>query len=72
MFGFNNPDPSPDSPKYGYGFWLELESDEAPDESAQVKLFAVGRHAVTRCTGVASITETWARLRQWVGENNRE
>jgi len=72
VFGFNNPDPSPGSPNYGYEFWLEIGSDEAVDGSADVKLFPGGLYAVTRCTGAANITDTWARLCAWVDGKNHE
>jgi DNA gyrase inhibitor GyrI len=72
VFGFNNPDPSPGSPNYGYEFWLELGADDVVDDSSEAKLFAGGWYAVTRCTGAANITDTWARLCAWVDEENRE
>ncbi len=30
-FGFNNPNPSPGSPNYGYEIWTEIGSDVQPE-----------------------------------------
>ena len=43
IFGFNNPDPHPGSPNYGYEIWVEVDAEErivafhraAPNEAAQ-------------------------------------
>lgn len=65
VFGFNNPDPAPGSANYGYEFWLTLDDDEEPGEGVEVKRFAGGLYAVTRCVGVESIGEMWQQLAAW-------
>jgi AraC family transcriptional regulator len=66
IFGFNNPDPSPGSPNYGYEFWIEVGTDVQSDDVATVKDFAGGLYAVTRCKGAHTITDTWHRLATWL------
>ena len=70
IFGFNNPDPSPGSPNYGYEFWIVVGSDIEPEGEVRVKEFPGGLYAVTRCKGVANITKTWHRLGTWC-ENSK-
>jgi hypothetical protein len=37
LFGYNNPDPSPGSPNYGYDVWLTVdESTQAEGEAASL------------------------------------
>ena len=70
IFGFNNPDPSPGSPNYGYEFWMEVGPDVAPggvpEGEIRVQDFAGGLYAVTGCVGVETITATWKALVEWV------
>lgn len=66
IFGFNNPDPSPGSPNYGYEFWITVRPEVESDAEATVKEFPGGRYAVTRCKGAHNITETWQELSTWV------
>ena len=66
IFGFNNPNPSPGSPNYGYEFWLTVGPEVEPEGEMRVLDFAGGLYAVTRCRGVESIGETWARLVGWL------
>lgn len=66
IFGFNNPSPSPASPNYGYEIWIEVGPDVQPDDAVQVKEFGGGLYAVTRCQGVATITDTWQQLVAWL------
>ena len=66
IFGFNNPNPSPGSPNYGYEFWLAVGPDVEPEGDVRVREFAGGRYAVTRCQGVDNITPTWQRLVAWL------
>jgi effector-binding domain-containing protein len=71
IFGFNNPNPSPGSPNYGYEFWVKVGPEiEGPD----VKQFPGGTYAVLRWDGMGNPYETipaaWQRLVQW-GEKSR-
>jgi len=70
LFGFNNPNPSPGSPNYGYEVWIELgEEDVAVADEAEIKDIAGGLYAVTRCVVPKGkfevIGETWKKLVTW-------
>ena len=49
VFGFNNPDPSPDRKEYGYEFWIRVAPDFEPEPEVEVKDFGGGLYAVTPC-----------------------
>ena len=68
IFGFNNPDPSPGSPNYGYELWITVGSDVQPEGEVKIKEFSGGLYAVTRCEvkdPYKDIPETWQRLVAW-------
>ena len=69
VFGFNNPDPSPGSPHYGYEFWMAVGPDVQPEAEMKIKEFAGGLYAVTRCEVKDDpynvIPVTWQRLVAW-------
>lgn len=69
VFGFNNPDPSEGSPNYGYEFWMVMGPDLQPEPGVEVKEFAGGLYAVTRCVVTGEhyevIGETWHGLVAW-------
>jgi DNA gyrase inhibitor GyrI len=73
IFGFNNPDPSPGSPNYGYEFWIEVGSEVEPEGEVRVQAFAGGLYAVTRCEvrgdPYESIPQTWKRLVTWLEDS---
>jgi DNA gyrase inhibitor GyrI len=64
FFGFNNPDPSPGSPNYGYEQWITVGPDVQPEGDVSIKAFGGGLYAVTRCK-LPVIGETWKRLVAW-------
>jgi DNA gyrase inhibitor GyrI len=64
FFGFNNPDPSPGSPNYGYEQWVTVEPAVEPEGEIKVKEFGGGLYAVTRCK-LPQITEVWKQLVAW-------
>lgn len=64
FFGFNNPDPSPGSPNYGYEQWVTVGPDAGPGKDVEIKEFGGGLYAVTR-SNLAQITETWHKLFAW-------
>jgi DNA gyrase inhibitor GyrI len=64
FFGFNNPEPSPGSPNYGYEQWMEVGPEVEPEGDVRVKSFSGGMYAVTR-TSLAEITPTWKQLVLW-------
>ena len=64
-FGFNNPNPSHGSHNYGYEVWLPLEVEIEAESDIEIKEFAGGLYAVTRCEGIQNIGETWNQLATW-------
>src|SRR5512136_1885712 len=52
-FGFNNPNPSPSSPNYGYELWMQVGPDAQPEGDITIKNFPGGLYAVTRFTGLS-------------------
>lgn len=64
FFGFNNPDPSPGSPNYGYEQWIVVRPGMKGDGDVKIKDFAGGSYAVTSCT-LKNIGETWQQLVVW-------
>ena len=65
FFGFNNPSPEPDSPNYGYEQWMTVGPYVTGGAGVQIKEFAGGLYAVTRCEGLQTITDTWHWLATW-------
>ena len=65
FFGFNNPDPSPGSPNYGYDQWMTVGPDAEPDGEVESIEFSGGLYAVARCAGLGTIGDDWKRLVRW-------
>lgn len=68
IFGFNNPDPTPGSPNYGYKFWITAGPEVQAKEGFTVKEFAGGLYAVTRCPvhdAGPDIPTMWKKLVAW-------
>ena len=65
LFGFNNPDPAPGSPNYGYEVWLEVGPEVRSDGEIRVKEFVGGLYAVSRCVSLDDIFNCWQRLVAW-------
>jgi DNA gyrase inhibitor GyrI len=64
FFGFNNPEPTPASPNYGYEQWVTIGPDVLPQGDVRIKSFAGGLYAVTHCQ-LLVITDTWKKLIIW-------
>jgi AraC family transcriptional regulator len=64
-FGFNNPNPSPGSPRYGYEIWITVQPDVEPGEGIRVLDFNGGLYAVARCEGLQNIGDVWRALATW-------
>ena len=64
-FGFNNPDPSPGSPNYGYEIWLPVDPEAEPEGDIRISHFAGGLYAVTQFKGISNIGAVWQRLVLW-------
>ena len=65
-FGFNNPNPMPGSPNYGYEQWMTVGPDVEPVADVEIKNFEGGLFGVLRCSGLATIEEDWGRLAAWL------
>jgi len=65
FFGFNNPNPSPGSPNYGYEQWVTVGPDVEAEGEITIKEIPAGQYAVTRSEGLSSIGEDWRRLVLW-------
>jgi DNA gyrase inhibitor GyrI len=65
FFGFNNPNPSPGSPNYGYEQWMIVGPDAEPEGDLRVQECYGGLYAVARCEGVQNIGPAWQGLVQW-------
>lgn len=71
IFGFNNPDPAPGSPNYGYEFWITIPETTNPGDQVEVKEFSGGLYAVLRCEATPQsayevIPAAWKWLLTWV------
>jgi DNA gyrase inhibitor GyrI len=69
LFGYNNPDPTPGSPNYGYDGWISVDPTVKPDGEAHIIEFPGGLYAVTRCEVKHpgdDIPGTWQKLVKWM------
>lgn len=69
LFGYNNPDPSPGSPNYGYDVWLSVDESVQVDGEARLLEFPGGLYAVTRVevkNPWEDIPSTWQKLVKWM------
>ena len=64
-FGFNNPNPSPGSPNYGYEIWVEVGPEVEPEGDIRIIDFCGGLYAVTRFQNLENIGRVWRELVQW-------
>jgi DNA gyrase inhibitor GyrI len=69
IYGFNNPNPTPDSSEYGYEFWLKVDEKEKPENDIRVIEYHGGNYAVTECTGALNMFQTWQALYKWCLDN---
>ena len=65
FFGFNNPDPSPGSPNYGYEQWMTVSLDTEPGNEVEIKEFAGGLYAVAQFKDLNNIGRVWRELVEW-------
>ncbi len=65
FFGFNNPDPSPGSPNYGYEQWMVVGDDVEPEGDVKIKDVPGGLYAVTQFKGLENIGKVWKQLVIW-------
>lgn len=65
FFGFNNPDPAPGSPNYGYEQWMTVGPAVEGSGDVKVKEMPGGLYAVTHCPELHVIREVWQDLLRW-------
>jgi AraC family transcriptional regulator len=68
FFGFNNPDPAPGSPNYGYEQWVTVGPEAQPSGEVEAKEFGGGLYAVTRAR-LVNIHETWMQFIAWLEQS---
>ncbi len=69
LFGYNNPDPAPGSPNYGYDVWLTVDGSVQADGEARRIDFPGGLYAVARCPVTSpgdEIPAAWQKLVKWM------
>lgn len=64
-FGFNNPDPSPGSPNYGYDVWITVGPNVEGEGDVVIKEVDGGLYAVTRFKDLSNIGRKWKALVTW-------
>lgn len=73
VFGFNNPNPSPSSPNYGYEFWMVVGPEVKPEDDVSIKTLEGGLYAVSRIPAIddpeADIPAAWKALYRWYEES---
>ena len=76
IFGFNNPNPSPGSPNYGYELWIVVGPDEQGDgQEGEVRIeeFPGGLYAVVRVELITApydqIPAGWMALNRWLEDS---
>jgi DNA gyrase inhibitor GyrI len=69
IFGFNNPNPSPDRKEYGYEFWIRIDACIDTEGEIGIKEFPGGLYAATKCKlqgdPSGSVAEVWKKLWDW-------
>ncbi len=69
LFGYNNPDPSPGSPNYGYDVWMTVDESVQADSEAKIIEFPSGLYAITRIEVTEpgdEIPRAWQELVRWM------
>ncbi len=69
LFGYNNPDPSPGSPNYGYDVWITVDESVQADGDARIIDFPGGLYVVTRIEVQSpwdDIPGAWQKLVKWM------
>ncbi len=68
LFGYNNPNPTPGSPNYGYDVWMTVDDTVQADGEAHLIEFAGGLYAVMRLDVTQpgdEIPQAWRQLVLW-------
>ncbi len=73
IFGFNNPYPTEEHPRYGYEFWIKVPPDCEPEGDIRIGEFMGGLYAVARCSAEGhpetKIPSGWRMLAEWCSVN---
>ncbi len=75
VFGFNNPYPTPDHPRYGYEIWMKVGPEVEPEGEIRIGEFFGGKYAVTSCRVEGHperIPEAWQSLATWCKDNKHQ
>lgn len=72
IFGFNNPNPIPNSELYGFEFWLKVDEKEQPEGDVRIVEYHGGKYAVTECKSLDNMLSTWRALYKWCLDNNHK
>jgi DNA gyrase inhibitor GyrI len=64
-YGFNNPNPSPGSPNYGYEIWMPVSPDIQPEGDLRIVEFCGGLYGVTTFKDLNKIGAVWSALVKW-------
>jgi DNA gyrase inhibitor GyrI len=72
VYGFNNPYPTPATPRYGYELWMKVGPEVEPENDVRIGEFFGGLYATTRCEvhgNPEKIPATWQSLAAWCKTN---
>ncbi|MBK7103782.1 MAG: GyrI-like domain-containing protein [Ignavibacteriae bacterium] len=69
IYGFNNPNPTPEISEYGYEFWFKVNIDERPEEDVRIIEYHGGNYAIAECIGAENMFQTWQALYKWCVDN---
>jgi DNA gyrase inhibitor GyrI len=69
FFGFNNPNPSPGSPNYGYEQWMTVGPGVEGTGEVEIKEIPSRLYAVARCEGLDVIGQVWGQLVTWLEDS---
>jgi len=74
LFGFNNPYPTPEHPRYGYEYWMKVDPGVEPEGDVRIGEFFGGLYAVARCEALghpeSAIPSAWRALAEWCIAND--
>ena len=68
LFGYNNPNPTPGSPNYGYDVWMTVDKTVQAEGEARIVEFTGGLYAVMRLKVTDpgdEIPKAWRKLVLW-------
>jgi len=69
-FGFSNPEPTEDSPVYGYELWVTIPDDFEPPAPLVKKHFGGGLYA-SISTQLNEVGERWGMLYEWAVQSEK-